>query len=157
MPRRGNTRQARLAGLCAACAALGASATLAVAATPREYSATLEQCVGGSSDGARSASFAAEIQAMRHAAKMEMRIDIQERLAGREHFRTVGGAGLGQWRVAAPQVVAYRYVRQVSNLTAPAAYRGAVEFRWLDADGHVLRVAWAFTAPCREGAHGVAG
>ena len=41
---------------------------------------------------------------------------------------------------AAPGVKVYTYFKQVTNLSAPAIYRGAVRFRWLSAKGHILKM-----------------
>ena len=35
----------------------------------------------------------------------------------------------------------YKYVKQVTNLAAPAAFRAQVRYRWLDAHGHSDRSA----------------
>ncbi|HUA11166.1 MAG TPA: hypothetical protein VMA83_04100 [Solirubrobacteraceae bacterium] len=148
MPRRGGLRLLGGALACTAGVAFACAAGGAFAAT-RPYSATLEQCVGGTSDAARSATLAGEIHSIRRATRMEIRIDVQERVAG-ARFRTLGGAALGDWRAAAPQVDSYRDVRKVSGLTAPASYRGLVRFRWLNAGGRVIRSAVAFTPVCRE-------
>lgn len=132
------------AGAAFACAGSGALAAR------RPYNASLEQCVSGLTEGSRSATFAGEIQSMRRAAHMEIKIDVQERVAGATRFRTVGGAALGQWRSAEPQVVSYRDVRRVSGLTAPASYRGRVQFRWIAADGRIIKTIVAFTPSCHE-------
>ena len=58
-------------------------------------------------------------------AKMEMRIDVLERAPTETAFHAVTAAGLGVWRTAAPGVKTYRYLKQVTNLAAPAYYRAA--------------------------------
>ena len=44
--------------------------------------------------------------------------------ARRRLLHSVTGPGVGVWRCSAPGVKSYRYLRQVTNLAAPASYRG---------------------------------
>ena len=69
------------------------------------------------------------------ATRMEMRIDLLERGSEEESYRRVTATGLGVWRLSTPGVKSFRYLHQVTNLAAPASYRGAVHFRWLNAHG----------------------
>ena len=52
------------------------------------------------------------------------------------------------WRGSDPGVKAYKYLKQVTNLSAPAFYRAVVRFRWLNARGHLIRRAERHTARC---------
>ena len=54
------------------------------------------------------------------------------------------------WRSSAPGVKSYRYLKQVTNLAAPASYRGAVRFRWLNAHGRQIAFAELRTRPCEQ-------
>ena len=38
----------------------------------------------------------------------------------------------------------------MTNLSAPAAYRGAVRYRWLNARGHVIRSTELLTPACQQ-------
>ena len=77
-----------------------------------------------------------------------MRIEVQERLPGEELFHTVSAPGLGVWRGSAPGVKIYQYVKQVTNLSAPASYRALVRFRWLNDKGYVIKRAERHTLEC---------
>ena len=57
---------------------------------------------------------------------MSMRIELLERMPGEAGFRAVAAPGLGVWRASEPGVGVYKYVKQVTNLSAPADYRGLV-------------------------------
>jgi len=120
-------------------------------------SATLAQCVTSPSPAERSATFAGEMTAIPGAVKLEMRIDVLERLPHEVAFHAVPFPGLSVWRTAAPGVRTYRYLKEVTNLSAPATYRAAVRFRWLNARGRLLRVAELKTPHCLQpspgGAH----
>jgi hypothetical protein len=122
----------------------------AVAATPQEESAKLEQCVTSVVQAERSATFAGEMTAIANTAHMAMRVDVQERLPGEALFHTLSAPGLGVWRSSDPKVKAYKYLKQVTNLSAPALYRGLVRFRWLNAKGHVIKRAERLTARCAQ-------
>jgi hypothetical protein len=113
-------------------------------------SATLEQCVTSVSQVERSATFAAEMTAIPGSTHMAMRIEVQERTAGPAPFHTVVAPGLGSWRSADPKVKIYKYLKQVTNLSAPADYRALVRFRWQGPGGRVLKRAERVTPACVE-------
>jgi hypothetical protein len=82
--------------------------------------------------------------------RMGMRIELQQRLRGETSFHTVLAPGFGVWRASEPGVKIYKYVKQVTNLTAPAAYRAVVRFRWQGEKGHVLKRAELRTSRCQQ-------
>jgi len=144
-----------------ACALLAQTPALAMTASPPTASATaasnhplttaiLEQCQQATTESERSATFGGEMQLVAGTAKMQMRIDVLERTPGEARFHSVGGAGLGGWLSSSPGVRGYRYLRQVTNLSAPAAYRGAVRYRWLNTRGHVIRSTELLTPACQQ-------
>ena len=117
---------------------------------PAPESASLEQCVSSPEQEARAATFSGEMSAVPGTARMEMRIDVLERGPEEETYRRVTAPGLGVWRSSAPGVKSYRYLKQVTNLAAPASYRGAVRFRWLNAHGRQIASAELRTRPCEQ-------
>jgi hypothetical protein len=144
---------AALAALVAATSAIaGASATQASLGegTKPNASTTLQQCVTSATQTERSATFAGEMSAIPGTAKMEMRVDVLERTPGDLAYRTVTAPGLGVWRVAAPGVKQYTYLKQVTNLSAPAFYRGSIRFRWMSARGRLLKTAVLRTRRCEQ-------
>ena len=98
----------------------------------------------------RSATFIGEMTSIAGTAKMSMRIDVEERESAESEFHTVSAPGLGVWRAADPKVKVYKYLKQVTNLSAPASYRGLVRFRWMNARGHVIKRAERLTTRCRQ-------
>jgi hypothetical protein len=116
--------------------------------SPGNPSATLEQCVASPDQAERSATFLGEMTATPGTGRMSIRIELQERLPGEATFRNVAAPGLGVWRAAAPGVKVYRYIKQVTNLSAPAVYRAAVRFRWLNAKGKLIRGVERRTSTC---------
>ncbi|HXD53807.1 MAG TPA: hypothetical protein VN618_03555 [Solirubrobacteraceae bacterium] len=129
------------------------SATVAngsVAEKKAPASATLEQCVTSAEPAERSATFAGEMSVVPGSSKMEMRIDVLERQPREMAFHAVSAAGLGVWRTAAPGVKTYRYLKQVTNLAAPAYYRAAIRFRWLSSKGKLIKTMELHTARCLQ-------
>ncbi len=113
-------------------------------------SATLEECVTATVQEQRAVAFSAEMTAVAGTMRMAMRIDLEQRAPGELEFHTVTSSGLGVWRSSDPKVKVYKYLKQVTNLAAPASYRGLVRFRWLNAKGHVIKRADRLTSRCLQ-------
>lgn len=114
----------------------------------------LEQCVASGAIQERSVTFTGQMQAVSGTQRMGMRIVLQERAAGEETFHDVKAPDLGVWRDSEAGVEIYRYVKQITHLSAPAAYRAVVHFRWWGGRGRVLRHAVLRTARCIQPAVG---
>jgi len=114
------------------------------------YAVTLEQCTTSTVQAERSATFTAQMTATSATQRMGMRIELQQRMRGEPDFHTVMAPGFGVWHPSEPGVKIYKYVKQVTNLAAPAAYRAVVRFRWLGGRGHVLKRAELHTPRCLE-------
>jgi hypothetical protein len=110
--------------------------------------ATVEQCTPAVSQSERSATFAAQMTALDGTQRMAMKIEVQERSPTDPTFHTVTAPGLGVWRQSETGVRIYKYVKQVTNLAAPAVFRAQVRFRWFDDSGRVLRRAQRITSTC---------
>jgi hypothetical protein len=113
-------------------------------------SASLEQCLTASEPAQRSATFAGEMTMIPGAARMAMRIELLERMPGEPSFHAVTAPGLGVWRASDPGVRIYRYVKQVTNLSAPADYKGLVSFRWQGPRGRTLKHEERRTRRCAQ-------
>lgn len=125
----------------------------ALTTTPTEGTADsvmLEQCATSTVQAERSATFIAQMTATSATQRMGMRIELQQRLRGEMEFHTILAPGFGVWRSSEPGVKIYKYVKQVTNLDAPAAYRAVVHFRWLGEKGHVLKRAELHTQRCLQ-------
>jgi hypothetical protein len=125
-----------------------AGATAVSSGTPPK--ATLEQCLTAVAQSERAATFAGEMSAVPGTARMEIRIEVLERAPGEASYHLVTAPGLGVWRMSAPGVKVFKYLKQVTNLSAPAFYRGSVRFRWLAAHGRVLASAQLRTRRCEQ-------
>ena len=113
-------------------------------------SATLEECVSAASQEVRAVTFAGEMTALPGTARMEMRIDLLERTPEEAFFHRVSAPGLGIWRSSGAGVKTYRYLKQVTNLAAPAFYRGVVRFRWLNGHGRLIAAGEQRTRACEQ-------
>ncbi len=151
MPR--TARAALLACLLALCAAgpvAAAGEVRRAVATPGpgDYSVALEQCVGSAAQSERSATFVAQMVASAGTQKMAMKIELEARARGEAEYHNLLAPGLGVWRAAEPGVKIYKYVKQVTNLAAPAAYRAVVHYRWVGDKGRTIKRAEARSARC---------
>jgi hypothetical protein len=113
-------------------------------------SATLEECLTATVQEQRAVAFSAEMTAVPGTMRMAMRIDLEERALGEAESHTVTASGLGVWRSSDPKVRVYKYLKQVTNVSGPASYRGFVRFRWLNAKGHVIKRAERLTGRCLQ-------
>jgi hypothetical protein len=113
-------------------------------------SASLVQCLTASEQAERAATFAGEMTALAGATRMSMRIELLERMPGQTNYHAVSAPGLGVWRAADPGVGVYKYVKQVTNLAAPADYKGLVTFRWQGARGRTIKRDERRTRRCSQ-------
>lgn len=113
-------------------------------------SASLMQCLTTGEQVERSATFAGEMTAIAGTTRMSMRIELLEWMPGETSYHVVAAPGLGVWRVSSPGVGVYKYVKQVTNLSAPADYRGLVSFRWQGAHGRTLKRDERRTRRCSQ-------
>jgi hypothetical protein len=143
---------AALAGAELAPLAAGAPARASQLAplTRQNAGATLLECVTAVTQAERAATFAGEMTAIAGATRMEMRVDLLERMPGETSFHLVSAPALGVWRAAAPGVKVFKYLKQVTNLAAPAFYRGAVRFRWLNAQRRLVKAGELRTPRCEQ-------
>jgi len=129
---------------------VGASADLLSGGAAPPDSASLVQCLTASEPAERSATFSAEMTTIPGAARMAMRIELLEQMPGETSFHTVTAPGLGVWRASEEGVRIYKYVKQVTNLSAPADYKALVTFRWQGARGRTLKRDERRTRRCSQ-------
>ncbi len=114
-------------------------------------SATLTQCATATMPQIeRSATFAGEMTAIPGTARMQIRVDLEEQIPGEPQYRTVSDPALGVWHGSSPGVKVFTRIQQVTNLSAPASYRGVVRFRWLGAKGRTIKSEELFTVRCEQ-------
>ena len=113
-------------------------------------SATVEQCVTAAAQADRSVTFTGQMETVPGAHRMAMEITVLERAPDEASFHTLTAAGPPTWERSEAGVRVYKYVRQVTDLPAPAAFRAVVEYRWMNERGQVIRHDIRRTTVCRE-------
>jgi hypothetical protein len=98
----------------------------------------------------RTATFEARMRAARGSERMQVRFSLQVREDALTGWVRVPAEGFDRWLTSLPDVRRYSYEKTLVNLTAPAAYRTTVRFRWLDADGEIVKSARVTSAACRQ-------
>ncbi len=111
-------------------------------------SATLTQCVTAGTESERSLTFAGQMTLIPGSSRMQMRTYLVQRRSSDAQFHMISAPGLGSWVEAQQGVKTYKDLRQVTNLAAPAVYRAVLNFRWLNAHGHVIRRMQLNTPRC---------
>jgi hypothetical protein len=110
--------------------------------------ATLEQCLTAVDPTARSATFNGQMSAVAGTRRMAMQMTVEQQDPGEVAFHTLSAASSGGWRRSEAGVKIYKYVRQVTDLPAPGAFRAIVQFRWLGEKGRVIKRAIRRTPVC---------
>jgi hypothetical protein len=113
-------------------------------------SANVEQCVTGATQADRSVTFTAQMETVAGAHRMEMQIVVLERAPGDTAFHPLTAAGPWVWQRSEMGLKIYKYVRQVTDLPAPAAFRAIVQYRWLGDKGKVIKTDALRTPVCRQ-------
>jgi hypothetical protein len=115
-------------------------------------SAKVAICTTGADPDARAAAFTGSMPATASSRRMQMRFQLQQRIGSstRAPFRKVAVPGWSAWVTSDPGRQGFVFTKRVEALSAPAAYRAAVTFRWLDARGHAQKTATRTTAACEE-------
>ena len=134
--------------------ALALALTAAVPAAPAAKrkplaTAKVAECSKGPTAALRYAVFRGSARRVGGADRMWIKFKLQER-AGAGRFRTVAAPGLGVWRKSRSGVRRFAVRQRVLALGEGAAYRVAVQFRWYDADGELLRRTRRLSRPCRQ-------
>ena len=149
--RRAAARASTIACLLALCAGGPLAAARGVtrgvtAPAPGDYSVALEQCVSAAAQSERSATFVAQMVGTAATQKMAMKIQLEQRMRGESEYHALAPAG--SWKASEAGVKIYKYVKQVTNLSAPAMYRLDVKFRWIASKGKVVKRAELRSSRC---------
>src|SRR4051812_19550713 len=108
------------------------------------------ECRSGADPAARTATFQGRMRAIPGTDRMLMRFTLMERFGDEKKLQPVAIPELRAWRSAKPGIKDFRYKQTVTALQGGGEYRASVDFRWLDADGNLLRKARRVSGPCNE-------
>jgi len=128
-----------------------AGALLAPAAAHAGQLTTLKvrSCHVGTSPRDRQATFYAKMQSIPGTDHMAIRFRLFDS-AGVRTPAAIPNTQLEQWHQSKSGVPGFAYAQTVTGLTAGGIYRVAVEFRWFDANGRVIRDIKRRSGECRE-------
>lgn len=130
--------------------ALLACVVAGAAARPSELSALhVTACRLGPTTHARGATFYAQMHALPGTGEMAMRFNLYQH-PSRGAPLLVKSPALAVWRKSRASVANFAYAQTVQGLGAGGTYTMSVEFRWLDAQGHVIKRAERSSGPCSE-------
>jgi hypothetical protein len=107
------------------------------------------ECRSGDTSDSRSATFQGHMRAIPETDRMLMRFTLLERF-GDERLHPIAIPELRAWRSAKPGIQDFRYKQTVTGLDGGGEYRVSVDFRWLDADGNLLRKARRMSGACHQ-------
>jgi hypothetical protein len=107
-------------------------------------SAVVRGCTQGDASGARSADFYSRMRSIKGTDQMRMRFTLVASFGDGKEKR-VEIPALRAWRSSKPGVRVFGYTQTVAGLEAGGNYRARVDYRWLDADGNLLRKSSRYT------------
>ena len=113
------------------------------------FSAKVLKCQRGTSPVTRTATFRGGMKRVPGATRLSMRFTLRESV-GHARYHALVAPGLGVWRTSRPGVGAFAYRQKVKALVDGSAYAVAVDYRWQDDAGKVLKTAHARSAACRQ-------
>jgi len=108
------------------------------------------ECKSGDSTESRSATFMGRMRSIPATDRMLMRFTLMERF-GDEKLHPVKLPELKAWHSSKPGIRDFRYRQTVTALQGGGEYRMSIDFRWLDADGNLLRKSRRVSGACRQG------
>jgi hypothetical protein len=137
------------------------SATAAGAAVPTRqaapYDAQLSSCHSSPRIAARSVAVATSMRPVGSGRRLLVRIDLYQRsIDGGRWAARADVPGLSVWTPPSDPTIGsrpndvFKYRQAVGRLVVPFQFRFRVGFRWLDADGDVVRSASLLTAVCSQ-------
>src|SRR4051794_14737506 len=112
-------------------------------------SSKMLECKSGDASDGRSATFLGRMRSIPGTDRMLMRFTLMERF-GDEKLHALTVPELKAWRSAKPGIKDFRYKQTVTGLLGGGEYRASVDFRWLDADGNLLRKSRRLSGACRQ-------
>ena len=97
----------------------------------------------------RAATFYARMDSIPGASKMQIRLQLQERLGRDDSWTKLDVPALRQWHTSQAGVKRFGWKQTVDALRVGGAYRARVQYRWLSAAGTVVDTFSRDTPVCR--------
>lgn len=143
---------AALAAVTAAPAVAATGSSPSRADEKPRLAAKLTDCTVGEDASGGSAIFTGSMPAIRRASRLWQRFTLERRSLTDPDadWERVSAPTFGEWEKSRRGVSGFVYSKTVEGLTAPAAYRAVVRFRWVDRRGRTVRSTRRTTASCRQ-------
>jgi hypothetical protein len=129
---------------------LALTAGPAAAADKPTLSARVTACTTGVADTDRAAAFTGAMPSATGARAMQMRFVLLQRRGSTGPFKALVVPDWGAWETSDPGRSGFVFTQRIDALLAPAGYKAAIYFRWLDKRGRVLRMARRTTGACEQ-------
>jgi hypothetical protein len=129
---------------------LALTAGPAAAADKPLLSARVTSCTTGVADADRAAAFTGAMPSMSGSRSMQMRFVLLQRRGTTGTFKALVVPDWGVWEASDPGRSGFVFTQRIDSLLAPAAYKAAIYFRWLDKKGRQLRMVHRTTRACEQ-------
>lgn len=129
--------------------AVPAGARAAVAPAVPSLGVKVVGCQVGATAAQRGAEFSGAMPGAAGASVLAMRFTLEQRRSG-AWTRVASPTSFGRYERSAPGAAGFVFVKRLQRLAPGASYRVTVHFKWLGADGTVIRRAVRRSAPCRQ-------
>jgi hypothetical protein len=107
-------------------------------------------CTTGVAEADRAAAFTGAMPSATGSRSMQMRFVLLQRRGMTGTFKALVVPDWGVWESSEPGRPGFVFTQRIDSLLAPAAYKAAVYFRWLDRKGRVLRMVRRTTGACEQ-------
>ncbi len=121
---------------------IAATTVAALTAAPARAalpSVKVTECRTGKTPELRLATFEGRMRTVKGAVRMAMRFQLLEHTPGSQTPQRVAAPGLDEWRKSRSGVKEFTYAQTIKGLSSGVTYSTAVQFRWYDANGRVVR------------------
>jgi hypothetical protein len=126
------------------------AAAPAAAADKPALSAQVSSCTTGVDASERAAAFTGSMPAQHGSREMQMRFVLLQRRGSTGTFRAVVVPDWGGWETSDRGRAGFVFTQRIESLLAPAAYKAAIYFRWVDRRGRVQRMVRRTTRACEQ-------
>lgn len=119
--------------------AVASAASTSAAPAPVPLAATITQCSPAKDSTGGTAVFKGSMPLVPGAVRMQMHFDLQQSAAAGSRYAKLAVPGWDAWQQSESGRSGFVYKKRIVGLVGPATYRAQIRFRWLDADGKVVR------------------
>lgn len=130
--------------------AVASAASTSAAPAPVPLAASLTQCFPAKDSTGGSAVFKGSMPLVSGAVRMHMQFELQQSVVAGSRYVKVAVPGWEAWQQSEAGRSGFVYKKRLVGLIGPGTFRAQIRFRWLDADGKVVRSTKRTTRTCRQ-------